>query len=216
MTSLTPAEVTKTLDARYAAKQFDPARSIPAETWAALEHALVTAPSSFGLQPWRFHVITAPELKARLRAASWGQAQVTECSHYVVFTVRKGIDEAHIDKFLARHIELRGGTLESLAGYRGMMAGFVKNLTASGQLDAWSARQVYIALGQYMSAAAFLGIDTCPMEGIDATAYDEILGLGGTAFATVVGCATGYRVANDKYAGAAKVRFPVSELVTYA
>ncbi len=209
------AQLTAALDWRYATKQFDPAKKIPADLWAALEHALVQSPSSFGLQPWRFIVVTDPAVKAELLPVSWGQTQVTDCSHHVVFTVRKGVNEAFVDKFLARQIELRGGTPESLAGYRGMMVGFLQKITAAGQLDAWATKQIYIALGQFMASAALLGVDTCPMEGINPAAYDEVLGLKDTEFATVVACAVGYRAGTDKYAAAKKVRFATADLVAH-
>jgi nitroreductase len=84
---------------------------------------------------------------------------------------------------------------------------------ATGRLDAWQSRQVYIALGQFMAAAAVIGIDTCPMEGIEPAKYDEILGLAGTGYATVVGCAAGYRATDDKYATTPKVRFRTEDVV---
>ena len=117
MTPIATSQLTAALDWRYATKQFDPTKKIPADIWAALEHALVQSPSSFGLQPWKFIVVTDPAVKAKLLPVSWGQAQVTDSSHHVVFTVRKGVDEAFVDKFLARQIELRGDTTESRSGY---------------------------------------------------------------------------------------------------
>ena len=83
----------------------------------------------------------------------------------------------------------------------------------SATVPEWAARQAYIALGQFMAAAALLGLDSCPMEGLDPAKYDEILGLNGTPFRTVVACPVGYRAEGDKYASLAKVRFPVEELV---
>ena len=215
MTPIATSQLTAALDWRYATKQFDPTKKIPADIWAALEHALVQSPSSFGLQPWKFIVVTDPAVKAKLLPVSWGQAQVTDSSHHVVFTVRKGVDEAFVDKFLARQIELRGDTTESRAGYRRRMVGFRPKITAAGQLDAWATKQIYIALGQFMASAALLGVDTCPMEGINPAAYDEILGLKGTEFATVVSCAAGYRAGADKYAAAKKVRFATADLVRH-
>jgi nitroreductase len=215
MTPIATSQLTAALDWRYATKQFDPTKKVPADLWAALEHALVQSPSSFGLQPWKFIVVTDPAVKAKLLPVSWGQAQVVDCSHHVVFAMRKGVDEAFVDKFLARQIELRGDTVESLAGYRGMMVGFLQKITAAGQLDAWATKQCYIALGQFMASAALLGVDTCPMEGINPAAYDEVLGLTGTEFATVVACAVGYRAESDKYAAAKKVRFPAADLVRH-
>lgn len=215
MTPVSESQLLAALDWRYATKKFDPTKKIPADTWATLERSLVLTPSSFGLQPWKFIVVTNPAVREQLLAASWKQSQVTDCSHHVVFAMRKGVDEAFVDKFFARQMEVRGDTPESLAGYRGMMTGFVKNITVSGLLDQWATKQVYIALGQFMAAAALLGVDACPMEGISPAGYDEALGLKGTDYATVVACAVGYRAADDKYATAAKVRFAASEMIEH-
>jgi nitroreductase len=87
-----------------------------------------------------------------------------------------------------------------------MIAGFAETMSREAR-HAWNTRQVYIALGQLMTAAAVLGIDTCPMEGISAAAYDRILGLENSGYATAVACALGYRSADDKYAAAPKARF---------
>lgn len=198
---------------RYATKRFDPTRSIPAGTWAALEESLVLTPSSMGLQPWRFLVITDPELKEALSAVSWRQTQPRDCSHFVVMTVRRGLDDAHVDRYLARTAEVRGVSVDSLDKFRGMIAGSLGKARSDGTLDNWQSHQIYIALGQFMAAAALLGVDTCPMEGIEPARYDEILQLGGTGYATVVACAAGYRHAEDKYAITPKVRFKAAEVI---
>jgi nitroreductase len=77
----------------------------------------------------------------------------------------------------------------------------------------WATRQAYISLGTFLTATAMLGIDSCPMEGIDPIKYDEILGLSQSGYRTVVAAAAGYRAAGDKYASMAKVRFPAEELM---
>jgi nitroreductase len=200
---------------RYATKKFDPARAIDPAGWAALEQSLVLAPSSFGLQPWRFVVVRDSALREALVPASWGQTQPRDCSHYVVFTVRVDLGEDHVDRYLRRTAEVRGVTVESLAGFRQVMLTSLNRARAAGSLDEWQTRQLYIALGQFMAAAALLGVDTCPMEGIEPARYDEILGLAGTGYRTVVACAAGYRAADDKYAATPKVRFPVHEVIEY-
>jgi nitroreductase len=198
---------------RYATKQFDPSRKIPAETWSALEQSLVLTPSSYGLQPWKFIVVTDPALKAKLRPASWNQAQVEDCSHHVVFLGLEKLGEADIDRLIARMAEVRGQTVESLAAYKGYAMGDLVKGPRSATIGDWAARQVYIALGNFMTSAALLGVDTCPMEGLVPEKYDEILGLAGTGYRTVVACPAGYRAAEDKYANAPKVRFLASELI---
>jgi nitroreductase len=215
MTPIASTQLTAALDWRYATKKFDPTKKIPADVWAALEHSLVVSPSSFGLQPWKFIVVNDPAVRAKLLPFSWGQQQVVDAACHVVFALRQGVDVAHVDKFLSRQVEVRGGSVEALAGYRGMMTGFVEKITAAGGIDHWATKQVYIALGQFMAAAALLGVDACPMEGIDPAAYDEILGLKGSGFATVVSCSVGYRAADDKHAAAPKVRFPVADVLTH-
>ncbi len=200
---------------RYAVKSFDPTKKIPAATWDALEQALVLTPSSFGMQPWKFIVVTDGAIRERLQAASWGQSQVTQCSHHVVFAGSADVTDADVDRYVASTVATRGVPAASLDGMRKMIVGFAAGLRAKGQVHEWATRQVYIALGNFMTSAAVLGVDACPMEGIDPAKYAEILGLTGTGFKTVVACAAGYRGGADKYATAAKVRYPASELIRH-
>jgi nitroreductase len=132
---------------------------------------------------------------------------VADASHLVVFAVKEKMDEAHVDRFIARMAEVRSVPAASLEGYRNMMVSDVVRGPRSAWSKEWAARQAYIALGNFMTSAALLGIDTCPMEGIDPAKYDEILGLAGSGYATVVACPAGYRAEGDKYASLAKVRF---------
>jgi nitroreductase len=203
--------VLQQLNWRYATKKFDPARKITAEDWTTLEQSLVLAPSSFGLQPWRFIVITDPEVKASLKGISWGQQQVVDGSHVVVFAIRQDLSADDIDRYVARTAEVRGSTIEALAGFRKMMVGALQG----GRIDLnhWAALQVYIALGQFMATAAMMSIDTCPMEGINAAQYDELLELPDQGYATSVACVAGYRAPDDKYAQLPKVRFKTEDVV---
>ena len=200
---------------RYATKKFDAARKIPADQWEAIEEAMLLAPSSFGLQPWRFIVVANRELLAKFPAISWGQTQPVECSHYVVFAYRKGLSVADVDRFVDRIEEVRGVSKDSLEGYRGFMLGSHKAASENGTLNDWCARQVYLAIGQAMTAAALLGIDTCPMEGIEASKYDALLGLEAEGYASVCTVAFGYRSEEDKHSGLAKVRFAHSDVIKH-
>jgi len=213
MKFLEPTALIEFLNWRYATKQFDPSRKIPAPVWEALEAALVLTPSAYGLQPWQFFVVTDPGLKAALRPHSWNQPQVTDCSHHVVFAARNDVDEAFVDRYIARIAAVRGVTTESLGFYKDMMAADILNGPRAKWVQKWAARQVYIALGNFMTSAALIGVDTCPMEGMDPAKYDEILGLPAKGFQTVVACSAGYRAKDDKYAGLPKVRFPKADLV---
>jgi nitroreductase len=213
MTTFSATDLVAALNWRYATKQFDATRKISATDWAALEESLRLAPSSFGIQPWKFIVVETPALRAQLREHSWGQGQVTDASHLVVFTLKVAVDGEHLDRYFADTAKTRGTAVESLAGFRKVIDGFVAGKAAAGELASWSANQVYIAAGQFMTAAAVMGIDACPLEGITPAKYDDLLGLAGTGFATKFAVAAGYRSAEDKYATTPKVRFPAAEVI---
>ncbi|MBX7104490.1 MAG: NAD(P)H-dependent oxidoreductase [Gemmataceae bacterium] len=195
---------------RYAVKKFDSSKKIPAETWAALEHAIVLSPSSYGLQLWKFVVITDPALREKLKAVSWGQTQITDASHLVVFCGRTGVTEADLDRHIGRMAQVRGVSADSLADYKKMMMGTTR---AGFPAVEWTARQAYIALGVFLTSAALLGVDACPMEGFENEKYDVILGLKEQGYASAVVATAGYRATDDKYAEAAKVRFDVNDVI---
>lgn len=213
MTHVSPDTVVRQLGWRYAVKRFDPSKRIDAPTWQALEQSLVLAPSSFGLQPWRFVVVDSPALRTQLRAASWNQPQIEEGSHLVVLAIRKPLGAADVTRWIERLHAVRGTPQAELAGYQKMIQGFIGR--PGFDTDGWAARQAYIALGQFMVAAAMVGVDTCPMEGIDPAAYDRILGLPATGYATVVACVAGYRSAGDTFASLPKVRYPHADVVVH-
>lgn len=209
---MTPADLLDALRFRYATKAFDATRSIPADAWDALLDSLVLAPSSFGLQPWRFLIINDPTLRAQLREASWNQAQVTDAAKLVVFTARTDLSPDDTARWLARLAEVQGQDPAELAGLGRVIDGFAGSMPPARR-QAWNARQTYLALGQFMTSAAVLGIDTCPLEGIDPARYDQILGLEGSGYATCVGCAVGYRSGSDHHAARPKARFPREEVI---
>ncbi len=199
---------------RYATKRFDPERRIPAATWDALEQALVLTPSSFGLQPWKFMIIQDPGVRAMLCAESWKQRQVTEASHYVVFTARTDLTPDDVDAWLECLTAIQSTPLETVAMLKGIIGGFAESMSHQ-ERRAWNVRQTYIALGQLMTAAALLGIDSTPMEGFSTAGYDHILNLDGSGYATTVACALGYRTADDRAASAPKARFDRSRVITH-
>ena len=205
--------VLRQLQWRYATKKFDPARKIDAEDWRSLEQALVRSPSSFGLQPWKFFVVTDPDLKAKLKTASWNQAQITDASHLVVFAIKKNLGAADVDRYLARIAEVRSVPLESLDGFKKMLLGSLNRPVE--QVNAWATRQLYIALGFFLSAAAMLGIDACPMEGFQPEQYDAILGLTEMGYGATVLATAGYRAVDDPYVKLPKVRFKPEDVVVH-
>ena len=212
--TIPPDKLLHSLRWRYATKQFDAARKIPANVWDALEESLVLTPSSFGLQPWKFLVVQDPSVRMKLLPESWKQPQVTDASHYLVLTARTDLTSEDIDAWMDRLSEVQGTDTGTLAPLKGMIQGFAQGMSQE-ERHAWNVRQVYIALGQLMASAAALGVDACPMEGISASGYDHVLGLAGGGYSTVVACALGYRAATDKYASAPKARFERSQVIEH-
>ena len=211
--TMPPDALRSALQFRYATKRFDPTRKLDAAEWDVLIDSLVFSPSSFGLQPWRFFTVGNPEIRARLREVSWDQPQLTDADRLVVIASRTDMTDADIDAWIGCLAQSQGKSPNELAAYRGMIDGFVGPLNAAAKQD-WNMRQCYIALGQLMASAAVMGIDTCPLEGIDKAAYDRILGLENSGYTTAVACAVGHRSADDKYAAAPKARFARSQVVS--
>lgn len=200
---------------RYATKAFDPSRRIPSDTWQTLESALVLTASSYGLQPWKFLVITDPALRAQLRPHSWNQSQITDCSHLVVLLKKREILAADADRLIQATATARGIDTSVLEAYRQMIQVDLIDGPRSQAIGQWSANQVYIALGNLLTSAALLQVDTCAIEGFSPAEYDRILKLEDSEYQSCVVCACGYRSAEDKYASLAKVRYSASDLIEH-
>jgi nitroreductase len=212
MSAINSTQLLAQLNWRYATKQFDHARKISAQDWATLEEALLLTASSGGLQPWKFIVVTDAATRAKLTPASYGQAQINDASHLVVFASKNNFSEADVDAHIKHVAEVQGASIEALAPLRGMLVGGIVKSQDEATRNAWARNQAYIALGNLLTSAALLGIDACPMEGFNRAQYDEILGLKAKGFAAAVIATLGYRSATDKYASAPKVRFPKEQV----
>ncbi|MCL4374248.1 NAD(P)H-dependent oxidoreductase [Patescibacteria group bacterium] len=199
---------------RYATKQFDSTKKLKEDDLNQLLEALRLAPSSFGLQPWKFIMVKDVKLRRRLRLVAWNQAQVTDASHLLVLCARRSIDSRYIDAFIdLMKQERRMSSIKAL-GYRTVTKAFIKKMNQEQQL-AWAAKQVYIALGFLLLTAAQLRIDACPMEGFSRKLADRMLSLDHSPYTAVVLCALGYRAATDHYAQEKKVRWPVKDCVQF-
>lgn len=203
------------LNWRYATKQFDPERKISEQDWSILEEALVLTPSGAGLQPWQFLVIDDPAVRAKLLLASYGQPQVVDASHLVVFAAKVKYAAADLDAHIRRASEVRGIPMESLAGLRTMGMNSVVQGMSDAERSSWATNQTYIALGNLLTSAALLGVDACPMEGIECSRYDDILGLTNKGLHVTMIATLGYRLPADKYATTPKVRFPHEQVVRH-
>ncbi len=211
---MSKVDIVEVMNWRYATKLFDAEKKISTELWDEIEESLILTPSSFGLQPWKFIVITDQAVKERLLEHSWNQLQVTGCSHLVVLAAIKDLGEGDVERLIGDTHAKRGGDAAALEPYKGMMLGFLGHMNEE-QKYAYARNQVYIALGQLMTTAAILEVDACPMEGIVPAKYDEILGLEGGRYTTVVACPMGYRSDDDKYASLAKIRYEKGDLIEH-
>jgi nitroreductase len=214
------SDILESLNWRYATKKFDAAKKITQENWDAIEQALVLSPSSYGLQPWKFIVVNNPEKRKELQVVSWNQSQVIDASHFVVFASKKSIDEKYVDDWMQTVATTRNIEVSNLAGYKQMLMDKIVNNknpdSTLGILSEWTTRQTYLALGNVMTAAAALKIDTCAIEGIDSvSAYNKILGVPESEWQILCACAFGYRSNEDKYASTKKVRFPKERIIQY-
>ena len=199
---------------RYATKKFDKDKKISKDDIEEIIEAARLSASSFGLQPWKFIIITDAKLREELKKHSWNQSQVTDASHLIVLCSKKDIDEAYISRYIELIAKTRELPVSSLNEYKGMITGFAGNIEGD-KLNDWAKRQVYIALGTILLACAMKGIDTCPMEGFDNSAYDKILGLHGKGFTSAVLCAIGHRANDDSAAQFRKVRFPLNDVAEF-
>ena len=166
------------------------------------------------MQPYKFIVVNDPALREKLKPAAYGQSQITDCSHLVVFAARTDITDADVDHYLERISTVRGTAVEQLqAGFGKVIKGDVVHGPRHAVIQEWCARQAYIALGELMVFAALNSVDICPMEGFATDQFDEILGLTAQGYRAVVVAAVGHRADDDGAAGLPKVRFPAEELL---
>lgn len=197
---------------RYATKAYDANKKLSEEQVITLIESVRLTPSSYGLPVYKVIHVKDVETREKLKAAAWGQPQITDASELFVFAVKTDINDSSVDDYAKLIAETRGVSVESLSEFTGMIKGTVNSLSEEHK-SAWAARQAYIALGVLLATTALEEIDSTPMEGFDTKQFDEILGLKDYNLASVVVCAVGYRSETDSYAGLAKVRASKENLV---
>lgn len=140
MEKITANELVEKLNWRYATKAFDSSKKIAASDWSALEESLRLSPSSFGLQPWKFIVVKSDAKRQELLPHSWGQKQVVDASHLVVFAIKNDLSVADVDRHIATVASTRGVSQDSLKQYRDIMAGFIGEKRPGFDVNVWSSR----------------------------------------------------------------------------
>jgi nitroreductase len=212
METIEKVDLIEKLEKRYATKKFDATKKLSKEQIFNILTAMNLSASSYGLQPYRFILVENPEVREKLKAASWGQSQITDASHLIVIARLTNVNEAHVDEFVENISSIRGVERGHLAQYEGVMKNTVNTLSKEAAA-VWTSKQAYIALGNLLAYCASEDIDACPMEGFDANQYDEILGLNEKNLTALVVAPIGYRSVEDEYQHAKKVRKPLSEMV---
>ena len=205
------SDLLESMQWRAAVKKFTGQKLSEKQEFVLLE-SMRLAPSSFGLQPLKVLVVTNPDVREKLRAAGYGQAQITDAAALIVFAVPTVLDDAFVDAFIVDTSATRSVPAEALADYANMMKGSLAAKSPAERIE-WAARQAYIALGVLVTAAAIERIDVGPMEGFDPKQFDEILGLKEKGLESKVIAAVGFRDESDAYTQMKKVRFPLSDLV---
>ncbi|WP_457743767.1 NAD(P)H-dependent oxidoreductase [Sulfurimonas sp.] len=196
---------------RHACKVFDETKKISYEEIRFILEIGRKSPSSFGMEAWKFLVITNEELKAKLRPACWNQVQVTSCSHLVI--VLAAIESVKVESGEVRkRFARREMPQESLDMYMELYAKHLKTtLSSDDNIYAWTSKQTYIAAANMMSGAAFMGIDSCPIEGFDKHQVEEILQLDTSKYQLSMVLPFGYRL-NEQ---SKQLRLPFEEVVSF-
>jgi len=199
------------LNWRYATKKFDASKKIASADLNTLKEAVRLAASSYGLQPYKVVIVENPEIREQLKAAAWGQTQITDASQLFIFANDVNLDANSVDEYMSNISETRGVPVDALDGLSNMIKGQIAGLSSDAK-NTWTSKQTYIALGTLLSAAAELKIDATPMEGFNAAAFNEILGFDKLGLNASVIATVGYRHNEDDTQHYKKVRKSQEEL----
>ena len=196
---------------RYATKKFDSSKKIESQDIDILKEAVRLSTSSYGLQPYKIIIVENPDLRTSLQQAAWGQSQIVEASHLMIFANDVNFGPEGIDSYFKNVSETRNVTMESMSGYMNFMKATIAAFTQE-ERNNWSAKQTYLALGNLLNAAAELKIDVTPMEGFKADQVNEITGLDKLGYNATLLATLGYRHIEDATQHFAKVRKSNEEL----
>lgn len=178
MTQLTPEQLLEVFRRRAATRAYDPNRTISDADFAAILECARLSPSSVGSEPWQFLVIQNSDLRAKLKPVSWGMAtQVDDASHLVVIAAKTNarFDTPFFDDIIARRGFTGDAAVAARAKYQRFQQHDADILASERSVLDWAGKQTYIALANMMTGAALLGIDSCPIEGFDYAAVNQIL-----------------------------------------
>lgn len=194
----------KALHFRHACKLFDTTKKITTDDLTFILEAGRLSPSSFGMEQWQFFVIRDNAMREAIQTVAWNQPQITTASELIAVAYRKTVRSS--DAYIQSEFE----KFHYPEGLRRLYADFMDS-RSNDALECWSSRQIYIAAANMMSAAASIGIDSCPIEGFDRDAAEKIMGIDTNLFGIPLFIPFGYRVKEQQ----PRHRSELSELVTY-
>lgn len=218
MAPITKQQILDGFKYRAATRYYDPERKVPREDMQYLLELARLSPSSVGSEPWKFLVIQKAEIRQKLKPVSWGMAtQLDDASYLVVILAKK--NARYDSEFFRTSLEKRGLTEEqmsrTLAVYKKFQQEDMPIADSQQALFDWTSKQTYIALANMMTGAAFVGIDSCPIEGFNYAEVNRILAEEGlfdpTEWGVSVMVTFGYRAKEIK----SKYRKPIEEIVQW-
>ena len=192
---------------RHACKLFD-GKKIPAEDLEFILEAGRLSPSSFGVEQWKFVVVQNQALKEAIENVSWNQKQISTCSDLLIILARKDVRSS--DAYTVKQLKRWGLDENSFKGFLGVYHGWVDGRD-DHMIEMWSEKQCYIAAANMMTAAASIGIDSCPIEGFEYKKVDALLGIDTAVYQSAIVIPFGYRVAEQR----GKHRLSLDEVVEY-
>ena len=213
---------------RHATKVFDPERKINPEQFNTILESARLSPSSFGFEPWQLLVVQSPEKRELIRDFAWGAngafngtaGQLGTASHFLIFL-------AHTDATMKHNSEYQQNFMKEVKQLPDDVIGFINQafqkfqehdfgIEGERQVTDWSAKQAYIAMGNVMSVAAMMGIDSCPIEGFEMDKTEKVLeehfGIDTTIYKPAVMVALGYRADEPPFA---KTRRSMDQVVEW-
>ncbi len=202
------------LNWRYATKKMNPDKVVPQDKLDRIIEAVRLAPTSSGLQQFELILVTNKDVREKIKAIAWNQAQVTDASHLLVFAAWDNYTPERINGMFDLVNDERGFRNEGWEAYRQMLLNTYPQRDAQTNFE-HAARQAYVGLGIALTAAAFEEVDATPMEGFDPAALDEILDLRAKGLRSVAIMPVGYRAdEGDWLVNLKKVRRPIDQFLT--
>ncbi len=200
------------LNWRYATKKFDSTKKVSQSKLEILKQAFNLTPTSYGVQTMKMVVVTDEATKDKMVDYCYGQEQTKGASHVLAICIQDEVNEADVDAYFGDVVKIRNTSETILSPYRTELKDFVTSKTKE-EMEIWCVNQVYIALGNLMTACAVEEIDCCPMEGFLPEKVDELLELKKYNLKSVLLLPVGYRADDDMFSELKKVRKDISETI---